>query len=99
MLAYDADLSVNLHFEISEEEAIASGGVSLPDVKRQIEALPDWIMNAIMEYVEFNENDSITVIPYENKVTLDGKIINLDDIEDDDDEEDESENGIKENQE
>lgn len=86
MLTYDADLSVNLHFEISEEEAVANGGISLSDVKKQIQDLPDWIMSAIMEYVEFKDNDSITVIPYSNELRMDGRIIRLDEIKEEDDE-------------
>lgn len=85
MLTYDADLSVNLHFEISEEEAVANGGISLSDVKKQIQDLPDWIMSAIMEYVEFKDNDSVTVIPYSNELRMNGKIIRLDEIKEDDD--------------
>ena len=86
MLTYDADLSVNLHFEISEEEAVTNGGISLSDVKKQIQDLPDWIMSAIMEYVEFKDNDSITVIPYSNELRMDGRIIRLDEIKEEDDE-------------
>lgn len=94
MLTYDADLSVNLHFEISEEEAVANGGISLSDVKKQIKVLPEWIMNAIVEYVDFRDNDTITVIPYENEVRLDGKVINLDTIEEEDTEEDDIEDVV-----
>ena len=91
MLEYDADFSVNLHFEIDEEQAFKQGGISLTDVKKNIEELPEWIMGALNEFIEFGENDSVTVMPYDYEVVLNGKVIDLDDIEDEENnEEDEN---------
>ena len=91
MLEYDADFSVNLHFEIDEEQAFKQGGISLTDVKKNIEELPEWIIGALNEFIEFGENDSVTVMPYDYEVVLNGKVIDLDDIEDEDEDEDENE--------
>ena len=96
MLTYDADFSINLHFEINEEEAVKRGGISLSDVKKQIQELPDWIMTAIMEFVDFQDNDSITVIPYDHELRMDGRIIRMDEIEDEDENDDEDEDEIDE---
>lgn len=87
MLEYDADFSVNLHFEIDEEQAFKQGGISLADVKKNIEELPEWIMGALNEFIEFGENDSVTVMPYDYEVVLNGKVIDLDDIEEDEENE------------
>ena len=80
MLSYDVDFSINMHFELDENEALDRGGVDLSLVKKQIQELPDWVMAAITEYIDFGERDSISVIPYDNKLVRDGEIIDLNDV-------------------
>lgn len=78
MVTFDGEYTVIVHFEADEQAALESGGINIESLKRNAVQLPDWILSAISESIELEDNDSCTVIPVEQKLMIDDKEIILD---------------------
>lgn len=82
MIIYDVDMSVTMHFEKNQEDVSILDETQLMELKHNIKILPDWVLQAISEYVDLQENDTISVMLYDDKLTINGNEVDLDVIPD-----------------
>lgn len=78
MVTFDGEYTVIVHFEADEQAALEKGGINIESLKKNAVQFPDWLLSAISESIELEDNDSCTVIPVEQKLMIDNKEIVLD---------------------
>ena len=82
MITFDGEYTVMVHFELTEEDALESGGVNLFQVKSSIKEIPDWILDGVTDVIDLRDNDTITVLPVEGIVKKDDKVVNMEEVPD-----------------
>ena len=77
MIVYDGEYSVFIHMEMTEDEALEKGGINLEEVKDNAVSLTDWILDCIAENIEFNDRDTLVVLPCKQSLMVNGDEIEL----------------------
>lgn len=79
MITFDGEYSVIAHFEITEDEALEHGGLTVGSLKHSVNKLTDYMLAGIFDRIALGDNDFIAINPVERELIMGDEEIELDD--------------------